>query len=250
MLDLSQVFFDFFRGIMCEDNIINQENKKNEKNKGAIEWEYSSKPVDYPWALAQMEARVRAIIEGKEAEKIWFLEHPPLITEGTSAKKKDLLEPNRFPLYKVGRGGEYTYHGPGQQIVYLMLDLKKRLPDIRAYIAFLEDWIIETLAYYKIKGEKREGRVGVWVMPNVQNKLTKESKIAAIGVRIRRWVSYHGVALNHRVNLSHFNAIVPCGIGSEYGVTSLEALGVEVEQKALQAKMTEILAEKLAKLSV
>jgi len=175
--------------------------------------------VNYETALAEMEARVAAIREQDAEELIWFLEHPPLYTAGTSARDEDLLE-SRFPVYKAGRGGEYTYHGPGQRVAYVMLDLKKRqnTPDIRKYVWQLEEWIIRSLALLGVTGERREGRIGIWVVTP-----EGEAKIAAIGVRIRRWVSYHGIAINIDPDLSHFDGIVPCGI-RDYGVTSLAEL--------------------------
>lgn len=191
-----------------------------------IEWKIENEPVDYSFALSCMERRVEAIREGSAEEMVWVLEHPPLYTAGTSAKAQDLLDP-RFPVYEAGRGGEYTYHGPGQRVAYVMLDLRKRGPDVRAYVCFLEEWVIRTLARFEVKGERREGRVGIWVdMADYGGIAGQEAKIAAIGVRIRRWVTYHGVSINLDPDLSHFGGIVPCGI-SEHGVTSLKALGVD-----------------------
>jgi lipoyl(octanoyl) transferase len=188
-----------------------------------VEWRVSSTPVPYPEAVEQMETRVSAISEGRVPELVWLLEHPPLYTAGSSAKDRDLLEP-RFPVFKTGRGGQYTYHGPGQRVVYLMLDLKRRKPDIRAYVRDLERWLIETLSRLGVHGETRAGRVGIWV----PRKGGGEDKIAAIGVRLRKWVSYHGVSLNVAPDLTHYSGIVPCGIGADTGgVTSLEALGAE-----------------------
>jgi len=190
-----------------------------------IEWRISDTPVPYPDALAEMEARVDAIRAGTAPELVWLLEHPPLYTAGTSAREEDLLEPNRFPVYQAGRGGQFTYHGPGQRVAYVMLDLKKRGGDIRAFVHDLEEWLIRTLAAFNIRGERREGRVGIWVNKQPYGGAPgQEDKIAAIGVRVRRWVSFHGVALNVEPDLSHFAGIVPCGI-SEHGVTSMVALG-------------------------
>ena len=190
-----------------------------------IEWRISDTPVPYPDALAEMEARVEAIRAGTAPELVWLLEHPPLYTAGTSAREEDLLEPNRFPVYQAGRGGQFTYHGPGQRVAYVMLDLKKRGGDIRAFVHDLEEWLIRTLAAFNIRGERREGRVGIWVNKQPYGGAPgQEDKIAAIGVRVRRWVSFHGVALNVEPDLSHFAGIVPCGI-SEHGVTSMVALG-------------------------
>jgi lipoyl(octanoyl) transferase len=186
------------------------------------EWKISDGLVPYPEALAAMEARAEAIANGTANELIWLLEHPPVYTAGTSANDADLLDP-RFPVFKTGRGGQYTYHGPGQRVGYVMLDLKKRKPDVRAFVFDLEQWLIETLASFNVKGERREGRVGIWVARSGG----REDKIAALGVRIRRWVTFHGVALNIEPDLSHFSGIVPCGV-SQHGVTSLADLGVPV----------------------
>src|SRR6266487_2126576 len=191
---------------------------------GAVEWLISDAPVAYLEAVAAMEARVAAIAAGQAPELVWLLEHPPLYTSGTSGKASDLLDP-RFPMFATGRGGQLTYHGPGQRVAYVMLDLKRRRPDVRAFVAGLEEWIIRTLAAFNVRGERREDRVGVWV-----NRPDKgfgfEDKIAAIGVRLRRWVSFHGIAINVEPNLRHFEAIVPCGVADpRYGVTSLVDLG-------------------------
>jgi lipoyl(octanoyl) transferase len=183
------------------------------------EWKISDQPVAYPAALAGMEARVAAIAEGTASEQVWLLEHPPIYTAGTSARDEDLLEA-RFPVYRTGRGGQFTYHGPGQRVAYAMLDLKRRKPDVRAYVCDLEEWLIQALAELGVKGERREGRVGIWVQRGM-----REDKIAALGVRIRRWVSLHGVALNVAPDLSHFTGIVPCGV-TQHGVTSLADLGI------------------------
>lgn len=190
----------------------------------AVEWRISDAPVDYAQAVEAMEARAAAIANGEAPELVWLLEHPPLYTSGTSGKAGDLLEP-RFPLIATGRGGQVTYHGPGQRIAYLMLDLKRRRPDVRAYVAALEQLIIRTLAAFNVRGERREDRVGVWVRrPDKGDGY--EDKIAAIGVRLKRWVSFHGIAINVEPDLSHFQAIVPCGVvDPRYGVTSLVDLG-------------------------
>jgi len=185
--------------------------------------------VEYPAALAEMEARAAAIAEERAAERVWLIEHPPLYTAGTSAKPADLLDA-RFPVYRAGRGGQFTYHGPGQRIAYVMLDLKRRRPDVRAYVAALEGWLIDALQTLGVRGETREERVGVWVArpdkPNGADGAPAEDKIAAIGVRVRRWATFHGVSLNVAPDLSHFSGIVPCGIGdAHYGVTSLIDLG-------------------------
>ena len=187
-----------------------------------IEWKISDEPVAYEFALAEMEQRVAAIHEGSARELVWLLEHPPLYTAGTSANLSDLRDPDRFPVHKAGRGGQYTYHGPGQRVAYVMLDLKKRNADIRAFVQDLEDWVVDVLAQYQVKGEKREGRVGVWV-----DRGFREDKIAAIGVRVRRWISFHGISINVDPDLSHYEGIVPCGI-AEHGVTSLVDLGIPV----------------------
>ncbi len=192
-----------------------------------IEWRISDSPVTYPAALAEMDSRVRVIADGAASEMVWLLEHPPLYTSGTSGKTSDLLD-QRFPLFESGRGGQLTYHGPGQRVAYVMLDLKSRRPDVRAYVASLEECIIRTLAAFNVRGERREDRVGVWVA-RPDKGVGFEDKIAAIGVRLRRWVTFHGVAINVEPDLSHFNAIVPCGIADpRYGVTSLVDLGLPV----------------------
>jgi lipoyl(octanoyl) transferase len=191
---------------------------------GAVEWQVSDAPVPYLEAVATMEARVAAIAAGDVPELVWLLEHPPLYTSGTSGKPSDLLDP-RFPMFATGRGGQLTYHGPGQRVAYVMLDLKRRRPDVRAYVASLEEWILRTLAAFNVRGERREDRVGVWVS-RPDKGLGFEDKIAAIGVRLRRWVSFHGISINVEPDLSHFAAIVPCGVADpRYGVTSLSDLG-------------------------
>lgn len=196
-----------------------------------VEWLVGDGLTDYEEALAFMEARVQAIREGTASELVWLVEHPPLYTAGTSARAEDLLTPDSLPVFNTGRGGEYTYHGPGQRVAYVMLDLKRRREDVRAFVAALEQWIIESLAEFNVKGERREDRVGVWVMrpekPRLANGDMCEDKIAAIGIRLRRWVSFHGIAINVEPNLGHYGGIVPCGI-SEHGVTSLVDLGLPV----------------------
>jgi lipoyl(octanoyl) transferase len=190
----------------------------------AVEWLISEAAVPYPEALAVMDARAADIAAGRAGELVWLLEHPPLYTSGTSGKARDLLDP-RFPVFATGRGGQLTYHGPGQRVAYAMLDLKQRQPDVRAYVAGLEQWIIRTLATFNVRGEQREDRVGVWVQ-RPDKGCGFEDKIAAIGVRLKRWVSLHGIAINVEPNLSHFDAIVPCGVADpRYGVTSLADLG-------------------------
>jgi lipoyl(octanoyl) transferase len=190
-----------------------------------VEWLISDQPIPYPEAVAMMEARVADIADGRAPEAVWLLEHPPLYTSGTSGKTTDLLDP-RLPIFQSGRGGQITYHGPGQRVAYVMLDLKRRRPDVRAYVASLEEWIIRTLAAFNVRGERREDRVGVWVARPDKGK-DFEDKIAAIGVRLRRWVSFHGIAINVEPDLSHFEAIIACGVTDpRYGVTSLADLGL------------------------
>lgn len=197
-------------------------------------------PIDYDHAVSIMEGRVAAIRAGTADEMVWLLEHPPLYTAGTSAQDSDLLDA-RFPVYKTGRGGQYTYHGPGQRVGYVMLNLKDRqqVPDIKDYVWRLEEWIIRSLAAFGITGERREGRVGIWVARDGG----REDKVAAIGVRVRHWVTYHGVAINVDPDLSHFTGIVPCGI-SGHGVTSLrELLGREVPMSELDQILTDKFSE-------
>lgn len=189
----------------------------------AIGWAVSDGPTPYEHALRVMEARAEAIARGEAAELIWLVEHPPLYTAGTSARPEDLLEPERFPVHTAGRGGQYTYHGPGQRVVYVMIDVKRRFGDVRAFVCALERIVIATLARFNIRGEVRPGRVGVWVA-RAEKGDGAEDKIAAIGIRLRRWVSFHGLAINVDPDLSHFGGIVPCGI-ADHGVTSFEDLG-------------------------
>lgn len=200
-----------------------------------MEWKLTSNPTPYKDALAFMEARVNAIAAGTADDCTWLLEHPPLYTAGTSAKISDLLEP-RFPIYETGRGGEYTYHGPGQRVGYVMLNLRnmQQEPDIKKYIWQLEEWIIQTLHHFDVKGERREGRVGIWVQA-----ADSEKKIAAIGVRVRHWVTFHGIAINNTPDLSHFSGIVPCGI-QQFGVTSLSDLGKTVSMAELDAALMHV----------
>jgi len=200
-------------------------------------WQVRPGFLPYPEAVDFMEKRVAAIAAGEARELVWLVEHPPIYTAGTSAKPEDLLEA-RFPVFKTGRGGQYTYHGPGQRVVYLMLDLKERGGDIRAYVRSLEEWLIRALARFGVKGELREGRVGIWVAHEGH-----EDKIAALGVRVRHWVSFHGISLNVAPDLGHFTGIVPCGIRG-HGVTSLADLGVKASMAeadaALRAAFTEV----------
>jgi lipoyl(octanoyl) transferase len=197
----------------------------------APEWRVSDRLVGYPEAVAAMEAQVEGMLAGRAGELVWLLEHPPLYTAGTSAREADLLWPDRFPVYRSRRGGEFTYHGPGQRVAYAVLDLNVRGRDVRAYVWRLEEWVIRTLAEFGVRAERRAGRVGVWVVrpdrPPQADGSPAEDKIAAIGVRIRRWVSFHGVAINVEPDLGHFRGIVPCGI-REHGVTSLVDLGLPV----------------------
>lgn len=186
-------------------------------------WIVSDGFTPYPFAVEKMEARAAAIAEGSAPEAVWLVEHTPLYTAGTSARDEDLLLPNRFPVHRTGRGGQFTYHGPGQRVAYVMLDLKRREPDVRAYVAALEEWLIRTLAAFALLGERREDRVGIWVR-RPDKGAGVEDKIAAIGIRLRRWVSFHGVALNVEPDLGHFSGIVPCGV-TAHGVTSLADLG-------------------------
>jgi len=190
----------------------------------AVDWMISDCPVAYPDAVAAMEARVADIIAGQAAESVWLLEHPPLYTAGTSAKRADLVDPDRFPVFESGRGGQYTYHGPGQRIAYVMLDLNRRGRDIRAFVGALEGWIIDTLADFNVRGEVRADRVGVWVA-RPEKGPGVEDKIAAIGIRVRHGVTFHGLSINVEPDLAAFTGIVPCGI-AEHGVTSLADLGL------------------------
>ncbi|MBU2935332.1 MULTISPECIES: lipoyl(octanoyl) transferase LipB [Pacificibacter] len=196
-----------------------------------VEWKISDGLTDYDTALAEMESRAAAIAKGEADELIWLVEHPPLYTAGTSAKIEDLVQPDRFPVYDTRRGGQYTYHGPGQRVAYAMLDLNKRGRDVRKFVHNMETWVIAALAEFNIKGEIREGRVGVWVerddKPLTVTGKKAEDKVAAIGLRIRKWVSFHGLSINVEPDLSHFEGIVPCGI-TEYGVTSLVDLGLPI----------------------
>ncbi len=192
-------------------------------------WAISENPVPYPIALAAMEARVNAIAAGEADELIWLLEHEPLFTAGSSADPKDLSNPLNLPVHNAGRGGQYTYHGPGQRVAYVMLNVAKRGRDIRAFVQDLEQWVIETLAAFNIKGERRDGRVGVWVDRTQIGAPLREDKIAAIGIRLRKWVSFHGVSINVEPDLGHFSGIVPCGVAEPgLGVTSLSDLGLPV----------------------
>ena len=205
-----------------------------------MEWKISEGLIPYEDALTFMENRVAAISAGEADECVWLLEHPPLYTAGTSAQRQDLVDPDRFPVYEAKRGGQYTYHGPGQRVVYVMLDLNRRTKDVRAFVKQLEEWVIATLDRFNVKGEIREGRVGVWVTrPEKPLSVTgqpAEDKIAAIGIRLRKWVSFHGISINVEPDLEHFKGIVPCGI-SEHGVTSLVDLGLPVTMDDLDVAL-------------
>jgi len=190
----------------------------------AAGWAVSSASVPYPDAVAAMQARVQAILDGRASELVWLLEHPPLYTAGVSAKAGDLLDAQRFPVFQTERGGQFTYHGPGQRVAYVMLDLRERGRDVRQFVQTLEAWIIDALARFNVEGQLRDGRIGVWVERNTPGQLPREDKIAALGVKLRRWVSFHGVSLNVDPDLTHFAGIVPCGV-AEHGVTSLADLG-------------------------
>ena len=203
----------------------------------AVEWRSSTNAVPYAFAVAEMESRVVAIRAGTAPELVWLLEHPPLYTAGTSARDEDLLDPDRLPVHRTGRGGRYTYHGPGQRIAYVMRDLARRGEDVHCYVHHLEEWAIRTLAHFDVRGERREGRVGIWVRHGAG-----EAKIAAIGVRVRRWVTYHGMALNIDPDLDHYRGIIPCGI-AEHGVTSLADLGVAATMEEADAALRATFAE-------
>ena len=205
---------------------------------GGIEWRVSETPVEYAAAVEEMEGRVAGIRAGAAAELVWLLEHPPLYTAGTSARDEELLDPRRLPVHRTGRGGRYTYHGPGQRIAYVMLDLRGRGQDVRCYVHRLEEWIIRTLACFAVRGERRDGRVGIWVVRPAGN----EEKIAAIGVRVRQWVTYHGLALNVDPELEHYRGIVPCGI-AEHGVTSLARLGIAATIEEVDTALRRTFAE-------
>lgn len=198
-----------------------------------VEWTISDAPVAYLDAVAAMEARAGAIHAGEAAERVWLLEHPPLYTAGTSAKPDDLLDAGRFPVFRSGRGGQYTYHGPSQRVAYVMLDLNRRRPDVRLFVSSLEDWLINTLAAFNVRAVRRPDAIGIWV-PRPDKGDGRQDKIAAIGIRIRRWVTFHGIALNVDPVLEHFSGIVPCGIRTD-GVTSLADLGIVVSMPEVDA---------------
>ena len=205
-------------------------------------WATSTGLVDYLEAEAAMEARVAAIAAGQACELVWLLEHPPLYTAGVSARPGDLLDPNRFPVFRSGRGGQFTYHGPGQRVAYVMLDLSARGRDVRLFVQALQAWIIAALARLGVAGDVREGRVGVWVAQPGPSGSPTENKIAAIGVKLRRWVSFHGVSLNAAPELDHFGGIVPCGV-TQHGVTSLAELGLDARMEVVDAALMDAFAE-------
>ena len=213
---------------------------------GRVEWRIGNEPVPYEAAVAEMEIRIAAIRDGTARELVWLLEHPALYTAGTSARAQDLLDPARLPVHRTGRGGQYTYHGPGQRIAYVLLDLEKWGHDVRCHVWRLEEWVIATLARFNIKGERRDGRVGVWIAGRLADRGGREDKIAAIGVRVRRWVTYHGLALNVHPDLDHYRGIVPCGIDpalSGHGVTSLARLGITASMAEVDIALRATFAE-------
>ena len=216
-----------------------------------VQWEISEDKVGYETALTAMDNHVEKMIQGETGEKIWLLEHPPLYTAGTSADRKDLIEPNQFPVFKTKRGGQYTYHGPGQRVVYVMLDLNQRGKDVKKFVKNLEAWIILTLSEFNVSGQSRDGRVGIWVerpdKPLNNNGAVEEEKIAAIGVRLRKWITLHGLSINLDPDLSHFQGIVPCGI-KEHGVTSLCDLGLPVSMHDLDNALKKSFSEVFQKI--
>jgi lipoyl(octanoyl) transferase len=205
-------------------------------DKAPVGWAVSTAQVAYPDAVAAMQARVEAILEGRAGELVWLLEHPPLYTAGVSAKPRDLIDPDRFPVFETERGGQFTYHGPGQRVAYVMLDLRERGRDVRQFVQSLEAWVIGALAEFNVEGQLRDGRIGVWVERRAPGAPPREDKIAAVGVKLRRWVSFHGVSLNVEPDLAHFSGIVPCGV-SEHGVTSLVDLGLPVTMDEADAAL-------------
>ena len=211
-------------------------------NSAAVEWRVTDSPVPYEAAVAAMEARVADIAAGRAPEQVWLLEHPPLYTAGTSASRADVLDA-RFPVFESGRGGQMTYHGPGQRVGYVMLDLRQRGPDLRRFVATLEEWIIRTLARFNVTGERREDRIGVWVKRPDKGE-GFEDKIAALGIRVKQWVTLHGIAINVEPDLTHFGGIVPCGVSAQrYGVTSLADLGIHVSMAEVDMALKSAFAE-------
>jgi lipoyl(octanoyl) transferase len=216
----------------------------NAHDHAPVDWAVSdSGPINYAEALAIMEERAAAIAAGNAPELVWLLEHPPLYTAGTSTRWEDLIDPDRFPVYRVGRGGQLTYHGPGQRVVYTMLDVRRRTGDVRAFVSALESWVIETLAELGVRGETRSGRVGVWVSRPERGQ-DIEDKIAAIGIRVRRWVSFHGLSLNVSPDLTHFAGIVPCGV-RQHGVTSLADLGRNASMSDVDAALAKVFQRRI-----
>ena len=209
-----------------------------QESKQMVEWITEKEPVSFETAESFMKTRAAEIASGQSDERIWLLQHPALYTAGTSASIEDLVVPDRFPVHQTGRGGQYTYHGPGQQVAYVMLNLKERGPDIRKFVCDLELWIIQTLARFGIKGERRDGRVGIWVVRNGGTPQEREDKIAALGIRLHKWVSFHGISINVDPDLEHFSGIVPCGI-DEHGVTSFADLGVPITMEDLNEALRE-----------
>lgn len=191
-----------------------------------VEWRVDANPVNFETAVVEMESRVEAILTGEAPELVWLLEHPPLYTAGTSAKPEDLKKSDKFPVFKTGRGGQYTYHGPGQRVAYVMLNLKERNPDVRIFVRVLEEWLIRTMNQFNIVGERRKDRIGVWVKRPDKGKHSEE-KLAAVGIRIRKWISFHGISINVEPNLNHYDGIVPCGVAN-HGVTSFVDLGYPI----------------------
>ena len=222
----------------------------NQSEMPSVKWQIFDRLVPYEATVRAMEEQANAIANGEAQECVWLLEHPPLYTAGTSANQTDLVDHDRFPVFKTGRGGQYTYHGPGQRVAYVMLNLQKRQPDVRLYVSALEQWLINTLERFNIMGERREDRVGVWVerpeKPRAANGAIAEDKIAALGIRLRKWVSFHGISLNVAPDLSHFDGIIACGV-EDHGITSFEDLGLLVSQPevdmALRASFEEIFGE-------
>lgn len=211
-------------------NMSMQNNLASQNHASAVEWKTATGLIPYPLAVSTMEQRVAEIRDGTADELVWLVQHPALYTSGTSARAEDLLTPDRFPVYDTGRGGQYTYHGPGQRVAYAMIDLRERGQDLRAYVRALEAWVIDTLGQFDIQGERRDGRVGIWV----DRGNGREDKVAAIGVRVRSWITYHGISINLTPNLEHFSGIVPCGISEDgLGVTSLNDLGVQASMDEL-----------------
>jgi lipoyl(octanoyl) transferase len=215
-----------------------------------IEWRVSSGLTPYPDAVGFMEERVAAIAAGNASEQVWLVEHPPIYTAGTSADDKDLLDPDRFPVFKTGRGGEFTYHGPGQRVGYVLMDLNRRRRDVRQFVRDLEQWMIVTLSTFGVRGERRDGRVGIWIDRGYYGGPPgTEGKIAAIGVRLRRWISFHGCSINVSPTLNHYEGIIPCGI-SQHGITSLNELGLDTSiadvDRALKTSFTEVFGRDVA----